>query len=81
MAFVEQVSEQEATGKTSRVYEAAASRVGYVANIIRVMSLDGASMQGSMQFYASLMKTENALAASTRELLAAVVSNVNDCYY
>ena len=34
-----------------------------------------------MQFYTSLMKTENALTAAQREMLAAVVSNVNDCYY
>jgi hypothetical protein len=34
-----------------------------------------------MQFYVTLMKTPNALGAARREMLAAVVSNVNECYY
>jgi len=34
-----------------------------------------------MQFYVSLMKRPNALDAARREMLATVVSNVNDCYY
>ena len=52
-----------------------------MANIIKVMSLDGRSVQGSMQFYVTLMKTENALDAARREMLATVVSNINECYY
>ncbi|TDJ56381.1 MAG: hypothetical protein E2O40_04560 [Planctomycetota bacterium] len=81
MAFIKQVSDDEATGVLQRVYEAARGRSGGVANIIRVMSRDGRSVQGSMQFYTSLMKTDNALSASRREMLAAVVSNINECYY
>jgi len=29
----------------------------------------------------ALMKSDNALPAKQREMLAAVVSNINDCYY
>ncbi len=81
MAFVSQVGEADATGVLQRVYAAAQSRAGTVANIIRVMSLDGRSVQASMQFYVSLMKSPNALDAARREMLATVVSNVNECYY
>lgn len=81
MAFIKQVSDDEATGVLQRVYDAARQRNGAVANIIRVMSLDGRSVQGSMQFYMSLMKTDNALSGARREMLAAVVSNINECYY
>ncbi len=81
MAFIKQVSDDEATGALQRVYEAARGRGGGVANIIRVMSRDGRSVQGSMQFYMSLMKADNALSAPRREMLAAVVSNINECYY
>ena len=81
MAFIKQVSEDEATGALQRVYEAARTRGGGVANIIRVMSQDGRAVQGSMQFYMSLMKSDNALSAARREMLAAVVSNINECYY
>jgi len=63
------------------VYEAARQRAGNIANILRVMSGDGRSLQGSIQFYVALMKSPNALSPARREMLAAVVSNANDCYY
>jgi hypothetical protein len=34
-----------------------------------------------MQLYLTLMKSPGALEPARRELLAAVVSNVNECYY
>jgi len=46
-----------------------------------VMSLDEPTNQTSTQFYVSLMKTPNALDAACREMLAAVVSNANGCFY
>ena len=81
MAFIRHVNEDEAEGTLGRVYDAARGRAGRVAGIIRVMSLDPSSAQASMQFYMSLMKRPNALPGATREMLAAVVSNINDCYY
>ena len=81
MAYIRQIDPSDAEGMIRRIYDSAIKRAGGVANIIRVMSLDARSTQGSMQFYTSLMKTENALTAAQREMLAAVVSNVNDCYY
>ena len=82
MAYIKQVNEDEAEGVLKRVYDAAAGRVGDdVANIIKVMSRDGRSVQASMQLYVSLMKSPNGLEPSRREMLAAVVSNINECYY
>jgi alkylhydroperoxidase family enzyme len=81
MAFIEQIEGDQANGVLARVYDAARNRAGGVANIIRVMSQDGASTQASMAFYVSIMKRDNALAPAQREMLATVVSNVNDCYY
>jgi alkylhydroperoxidase family enzyme len=81
MAHIRQVEEDEASGLLERIYEAARGRAGSVANIIKIMSRDPRSTQGSMQFYVSLMKTENALSPARREMLATVVSNVNACYY
>lgn len=81
MAHIKQVSPNEASGPIKRVYDAAKSRAGYIANIIRVMSLDGTSANGSMIFYGSVMKSPNSLSPARREMLATVVSNVNDCFY
>lgn len=81
MAYVEQTSEEDAVGIVAELYAAARERAGGVANIIKVMSSDGRSLKGSMQLYVSLMKSTNALSPARREMLATVVSNVNDCYY
>ena len=81
MAWVDLIREPEATGSLSKLYESAKNRAGYIAQIIQVMSRDANVAAESMQFYARLMKSPNALDAARRELLAAVVSNVNDCYY
>ena len=87
MPFIEFISEDDARDvngghdAVGRIYEAARSRAGDVANIIKTMSRDVRSLQASMGFYISLMKADNALSAARREMLAAVVSNVNACYY
>lgn len=81
MAFVRLIPEEEADGVLARIYDGARTRTGGVANIIRTMSRDAPSCQASMGLYVSLMKRTNALDAARREMLAAVVSNVNACYY
>ncbi|MEE2675600.1 MAG: hypothetical protein VX876_01410 [Planctomycetota bacterium] len=81
MAFIDQVAEEDAQGTLARIYESARGRADRVANIIRLMSLDPVSLEASMQFYLKLMKTDNALSAARKEMLATVVSCANDCFY
>lgn len=81
MPYIQPIDEASAQGAVKTVYEAARQRAGGIANIIRIMSRDGRSLQESMQFYVGLMKSPNALSAARREMLATVVSNANDCYY
>jgi alkylhydroperoxidase family enzyme len=81
MPYIDLIPESEATGRLAGVYESARQRAGSVANIIKVMSRDHRSLASSMQFYVALMKSPNALSSAHREMLAAVVSNANDCYY
>jgi alkylhydroperoxidase family enzyme len=81
MAFIRQIKLEDARGSVRTVYEAAIKRVGGIANIIRVMSLDANSLQASMHMYTALMKAHNALTGRQREMLATVVSNANACYY
>lgn len=81
MSWIQQISDEEATGAIADLYKGCLKRAGYIANIIRVMSRDARTAEQSMAFYISLMKSPNALDAARREMLAAVVSNVNDCYY
>lgn len=81
MAWIDLVQESSATGALARLYKSARDRAGYIAQIIQVMSRDAGVAEESMRFYVRLMKSPNALSGARREMLAAVVSNVNDCYY
>ena len=81
MAYIRKVPLDEATGRLKQIYDAGMARAGDVAQIIQIMSLDPSSCQSAMQFYVSLMKADNTLPAMQREMLATVVSNINDCYY
>lgn len=81
MPFIKQVPLESATGETKKLYDGAIARAGSVANIIRIMSQHGPSAMASMGLYVSTMKSQNALSGAQREMLAAVVSNANDCFY
>ena len=81
MAYIEQVEIDNTTGETQKLFQMSMERTGRVANIIRVMGQDGKSASASMGLYVSIMKSPNALTGAQREMLASVVSNVNDCFY
>ena len=81
MAYISQISEDEASGLLQQAYELARDRSGGLANIIRIMSHDVETLNASMQFYVKLMKSPNALSSQQKEMLATVVSAANDCYY
>ena len=81
MPYISVVPENAATGKLLRLYEGAKQRAGRVANIIKMMSLDEEVAAASMRFYVALMREPNALSNPRKEMIAAVVSNHNNCYY
>ena len=81
MAYIRKIPIDEATGRLRQIYDAGIARAGEVTQIIQIKSLDERVVAGSKQFYVSMMKSDNALSPARREMLATVVSNVNDCYY
>ena len=81
MAYIKTVEVPAAEGVLKKIYEAASKRAGGVAKIIQIMSLTPAVCQASMGFYLAALRSESTLDKATREMLATVVSNVNDCYY
>lgn len=81
MAYTNQIPIAEATGETKRLYQSSVDRAGKVANIIKVMSQHGPTATASMDFYIAAMKSPNSLSGAQREMLAAVVSNANNCFY
>ncbi|MCP3917828.1 MAG: peroxidase [bacterium] len=81
MTWVRTLSVEEATGRLKKSYEAALARAGRVFGIVRTMSMQPAVLDASMGLYQRVMFASGGLARRQRELLATVVSNINDCHY
>ena len=81
MAFIEQISDADATGLLAELYEQALQRAGRVFGILRIQSQNPAALRASMDLYKTLMFGASPLSRAQREMLAVVVSRANDCFY
>ncbi len=81
MANIKIVHEGEAEGLLRRIYDAAVKRAGRVFQILKVQSLNPPVLQSSMGLYRDTMFGESPLSRAQRELLAVVVSVMNECHY
>ncbi len=82
MAFIEVVSPRKATGETAAVYrymgEMAETKL--IPNVIRIFSLKPESMRRMIRLW-ELSSWSGDEPRTTRELLASLVSRLNDCHY
>jgi uncharacterized peroxidase-related enzyme len=81
MAWIQTVSDEQADGLLKKIYEAAVARAGRVFNVVRVMSLNPATLRASLGLYQAVMFGRSPLSRAQRELLATVVSRANGCRY
>ncbi len=82
MAWIKTVPEEQAQGVLAKQYEAARTRAGRVAKIVKLHSNHVATLRASMSLYTATTTTEdNPLSRVERELIATVVSRTNDCFY
>lgn len=81
MAWIRLVSDEDATGRIARCFDAARKRAGRVYGIVRAMSLAPAVLDSSMALYQRIMFASQGLERYQREMLGVVVSTANDCHY
>ena len=81
MAYIELVKPEDAAGLVQVEYEKGIRRSGRVYNILKIMSRSPQALQASMRMYLAIMFGESELSRAQREMLAAVVSWTNDCFY
>lgn len=81
MPWIQTVSPEAATGRLAKSYGAGEERAGRVFGIVRAMSLQPAVLDASIGLYLTIMKQPGELSHAQREMLATVVSRVNDCHY
>ncbi len=81
MPWIETTDYDSASGALLSEYDAALKREGKICNIVKISSLTPDLLANSMSFYCALMCSKGELTRAQREMIAVVVSRVNDCFY
>lgn len=81
MPWIRTITNDEATGRLEKSFRAAIKRAGRVFGIVRAQSLAPAVLDASMGLYQRIMYASEGLSRRRREMLATIVSRVNDCHY
>ena len=82
MAWIQTVNETDATGIVKAEYDAAIARAGELYNIVKLFSARPKSMRAFVELYKVVMHDEDCpLSRMQREMIATVVSKVNECHY
>lgn len=81
MAWIEMIQESDAIGKLKEAYEKLMEPWGGVDNIMKIHSLNLRSLWAHFELYKTVMYGRSGLRRSQREMIAVVVSAVNQCHY
>ncbi len=81
MAWIKVIQEEEATGELKQLYEQMTEPWGGVDNVLKIHSLNPASLRAHFEIYKTLMRGASGLSRIQREMMAVVVSSVNHCHY
>ena len=81
MAWICTVSEGDAVGRLKSLYDEAIRRAGKVFQILKVQSNNVGALQASLNLYIELFHKPSPLSRAQREMIAVVVSGINECHY
>lgn len=81
MAWIKTIDEHEATGVLREFYEGVKQQMGFVPNILKVHSLRPDVLRAMQPLYEALMFGPSGLTRAQREMIATVVSKLNNCHY
>lgn len=81
MAWIKIIHEQDAVGELKDLYSDLIEPWGGVDNIMKIHSLNPPSLSGHSSLYETLMRGQSDLTLVQREMIAVVVSALNQCHY
>lgn len=81
MAWIKVIQENEAEGELKQLYDQLTEPWGGVDNILKIHSLNPASLRAHFELYKTLMRGPSGLSRVHREMIAVVVSVTNHCHY
>jgi uncharacterized peroxidase-related enzyme len=81
MPWIDYINEDEAKGKLIDIYDEIKKIRGKLPNVIKIHSLKPDVIKKHMDLYISIMFGKSDLSRKYRELIAVVVSLINNCNY
>lgn len=81
MAWIDIVNEDTAKGDLKDQYAKLVEPWGGVDNILKIHSLNPASLDAHVQLYKTVMYGRSPIHRPDREMIAVVVSSINQCHY
>ena len=81
MAWIRVIDENEAEGELRGLYDRMTEPWGGVDNILKIHSLNPASLRAHFDLYVTLMRGKSGLSRIQREMIGVVASAANQCHY
>ena len=81
MAFIRYIEYDDASPELRGLYDRYREPGGNVDNILRIHGHNPPSLTGHAAFYKTLMHGRSELSRTQREMIAVVVSALNECRY
>lgn len=81
MAWIDVISEENATGELREQYDDLIEPWGGVDNILKIHSLSPDSLKAHVLLYKTVMFGRSPIRRPDREMIAVVVSAINHCHY
>ena len=81
MAWIDIIDEESAEGLLKDQYDQLIEPWGGVDNILKIHSLNPESLAAHVTLYKTLMHGKSPLRRTDREMIAVVVSAINQCHY
>lgn len=81
MAYIRMIREDDAQGNLKKLYGRLLTPRGEVDNILKIHSLNEASLEAHLRLYKTLMYGASGLSRAQREMIAVTVSVINHCHY
>lgn len=81
MAYIKYINYDDGSPVLQRAYQRYGGADKSPADIVRISGVSPKTMDGHIDLYRGIQGTDSALKPSLREMIAVVVSGINQCHY
>lgn len=81
MAFIDYIEYDNASDSLKKLYRKYGGKTKTPANIVRIAGTNPQAMESHINFYMSVVHQKSDITRHQREMIAVVVSVINECHY